>query len=167
MSKPDINEVKKHILEAPIADYIGEKGAQIFAEKVCAIRQIKDSEFLFRQGEVENNLYILISGRLAFVKENGKNDSNPDILHVLTKGDLVGELSFIDDTPHDVSAMALGDAEVLCFSADDVRPLITEQPQLMFDFMRAVVKRVHGTVTDLGRQQIALSSYIYTAGKKG
>jgi CRP-like cAMP-binding protein len=85
----------------------------------------------------------------------------------LTQGDLVGELSFIDDTPHAVSAMSLGDSSVLQFNADDVRPLINEHPQLMFDFMRAIIKRVHHTVSDLGRQQAALSNYIYNSGKKG
>ena len=35
----------------------------------------------------------------------------------------------------------------------------------MFDFMRAVIKRVHLTVASVGKQQIALADYIATAGK--
>jgi CRP-like cAMP-binding protein len=56
---------------------------------------------------------------LALVKEK-KKDKSPQILHVLEKGDLVGELSFIDDTPHTVSVMALGNASLLRFKAEDI-----------------------------------------------
>ena len=76
MSELDTNEIKSLIMEAPIAEYIGESGAKIFAERVCGVRTIKDSEYLFRQGEIEKNLYILTQGRIAFVKEKTKNDEN-------------------------------------------------------------------------------------------
>lgn len=164
MSKPDLKNVKELILKAPIGNYIGEQGAQILGERVCCETSIKDGEFLFHQGDPENSFYMVTEGRFALVKER-KKGKKPRILHVLEEGDLVGELSFIDDTPHTTSVMALGDALVLRFKAEDIRPLITEQPQLMFDFMRAVVKRVHKTVADIGKQQMALSDYITSGGK--
>ncbi|WP_456380746.1 cyclic nucleotide-binding domain-containing protein [Thiolapillus sp.] len=164
MNKPDIERVRKLILEAPIGKYIGEEGAQILAERACCEELLKDGEFLFHQGDSENSFYIVAEGRLALVKER-KKGKRPRILHVLEKGDLVGELSFIDDTPHTTSVMALGDAAVLRFKAEDIRPLITEHPQMMFDFMRAVIKRVHHTLANIGKQQMALADYISTAGK--
>ena len=164
MNKPDVEQVKQQILKVPIGEYIGENGAQILAEHACCEGKLKDSEFLFHQGDLESSFYILTAGRLALVKERKKNKP-PRILHVLEKGDLAGELSFIDDTPHSASCMALGDASVLCFKAEDIRPLILKEPQLMFDFMRAVIKRVHLTVASVGKQQVALADYIATAGK--
>ncbi len=163
MNKPDINHVKKLILEAPLGQYIGEDGAEILAERACCEMTLKDDEYLFHQGDEENSFYIVSSGHLALVKE--KKNGNPHILHVLEKGDLVGELSFIDDTPHAASVKALGEATVLRFRAEDIRPLITEHPKLMFDFMRAVIKRVHNAVTNVVEQQMALSNYISTGGK--
>ncbi len=164
MKELDIEQVKKHIIEAPIGQYIGEDGAQILAEKACCELSLKDSEYLFRQGELENSFYIVTQGRLGLVKER-KKDKSPYVLHVLEQGDLVGELSFIDDTPHATSCMALGDATVLRFKGEDIRPLITEEPILMFNFMRAVIKRVHHTISNIGQQQLALSDYISTGGK--
>ncbi len=164
MKKPDIKQTKKLILEAPIGQYIGKEGAQILAERSCCKVNLKDSEFLFHQGDLEISFYIVTEGRLALVKEK-KKDKPPQILHILEKGDLVGELSFIDDTPHIASVMALGDASLLRFKAEDIRPLITEQPEFMFNFMRAVIRRVHHTVATISKQQIALSDYISTGGK--
>lgn len=164
MKKTDTKQAMRLIMETPIGQYIGEDGAQILAERACCEISLKDNEFLFHQGDLENSFYIVTEGRLSLVKER-KKDQKPLVLHVLEKGDLVGELSFIDDTPHIESCMALGDASVLRFKAEDFRPLITEHPRLMFDFMRAIIKRVHHTVSSIEKQQLALSDYISTGGK--
>ncbi len=164
MKKLDVKQAKKLIMEAPIGDYIGKEGAKILAEHARCLIALKDSEFLFHQGDVDHCFYIVSEGRLALVKEK-KKDKSPQILHVLEKGDLVGELSFIDDTPHRVSVMALGEASLLRFKAEDIKPLITEQPKLMFDFMRAIIKRVHHSVAMISEQKIALSDYIASGGK--
>jgi CRP-like cAMP-binding protein len=164
MKKLDTKQAKKLIMEAPICDYIGKEGAQILAEHARCLINVKDSEFLFHQGDVDNCFYIVGEGRLALVKEK-KKDKSPQILHVLEKGDLVGELSFIDETPHIVSVMALGNASLLRFKAEDIKPLITEHPKLMFDFMRAIIKRVHHAVATISKQQLALSDYISSGGK--
>jgi len=165
MNKPDVETVKNLILEAPIGKYIGDRGAGIFAERACCIIELKDGEFLYKKGETTKSFYIIAEGRLALVKIRKKAEKKPRILHILEKGDLVGELSFIDDTHHASSVMALGDARVLRFKAEDIRPLILQEPQLMFDFMRAIIKRVHHTVSSISEQQIALSDYIASAGK--
>ncbi len=164
MKKPDIKQAKKLIMDAPIGQYIGKEGAQTLAERVRCVYILKDSEFLFHQGDVDKCFYIVCEGRLALVKEK-KKDKSTQVLHVLEKGDLVGELSFIDETPHIVSVMALGNASLLRFKEEDIRPLITEHPKLMFDFMRAVIKRVHHSVANISKQQMALSDYISTGGK--
>ncbi len=164
MNKPDVERVKQLIEEAPIGKYIGSNGARILAEHACCEQPLKNDEFLFHEGDSADSFYLVTDGRLAIVKER-KKSKKPRILHVLEKGDLVGELSFIDDTPHTSSVMALGDASVLRFKADDIRPLITEEPQLIFDFMRAIIKRVHRTLANIGKQQLALSEYIASGGK--
>ncbi len=164
MKKTDVNQAKTLIMEAPLGQYIGAEGAQILAERVRCLLSLEDGKFLFHQGDVDNCFYIVCEGRLALVKEK-KKDENPQILHVLEKGDLVGELSFIDETPHIVSVMALGNASLLRFKAEDIKPLVTEHPKLMFDFMRAIIKRVHHSVANISKQQMALSDYISSGGK--
>ena len=60
---------------------------------------------------------------------------------------------------------ALGQAAVLCFKAGDIQPLITQHPQLVYNFMRAVVKRVHSVVTTLAEHEMELQQYIQTGGR--
>lgn len=165
MKKPDAKQVKALIMEAPIGEYIGEAGAQILSQHACCEDDLKDGEFLFHQGEMESCFYIIAKGRVALVKERKKKGKRPHVLHMLEKGDMVAELSFIDDTAHTASAMALGDVSVFSFKDKDMRPLILKEPQFMFDFMRAVIRRVHGAISTIGKQQMALSDYIASGGK--
>ena len=164
MKKPDSKRFKKLIEDAPIGKYIGSRGAKILAEIACCERQLKNGEFLFHQGDNADHFYLISEGQLALVKERKKGKS-PRILHILEQGDLVGEQSFIDETPYTESVMALGDAAVLCFKKEDFKPLITEQPELIYDFMRAIIKRAHHIAAEIGKQQLALADYIATAGK--
>lgn len=162
--KPDVEHIQKLIADAPIGGYIGEDGARILAERACNVIILKDGDYLFRKGEKTTSFYLVESGRVARIKDEVK-DKKARVLHTLHKGDLVGELSFIDQTDHVRSVIALGDARVLQFKGEDIQPLITGHPQLMFDFMRAVIKRVHHTVKDISKQQQALADYIGTGGK--
>ncbi|MBD3893917.1 cyclic nucleotide-binding domain-containing protein [Hydrogenophaga sp.] len=162
MNQHEIDKIAALIYAAPLGEYIGRDGAAILAERAGCVRRLQDKEYLYRKDETTNSFYIVSEGRLALIKETSGGDQ---VLHVLEKGDLVGELSFIDQMPHNLGVMALGNATVLCFSADGMRPLITEHPELVYNFMRAVIKRVHSVVAAVSAQQMALEQYISTGAK--
>ncbi len=163
MKLQDTDRIAAAIYEAPLGHYIGRAGAEILASRVCSVRQLRDKEFLYHKDEVCGSFYLVLDGRLALMRE--KEVNRPErIMHVAEKGDLVGELSFIDQTPHHISVCALGDASVLCFDAEGWESLITEHPVLIYNFMRAIIKRVHGIVSAVGTQQAELEQYISTGG---
>lgn len=163
MNNSDKKKYVENILMAPIGQYIGNSGAEILASCVAKEIHLKTDDFLFHKGKKSETFYLVTKGRLALVQElkNGKLH----FLHVLQKGDLVGELSFIDDTPHIVSVIALNDASVYQFKSESIRPLIVNEPIFMFNFMRAIIKRVHHTVRAINRKQKDLTEYISSGGK--
>ncbi|MDO8276448.1 MAG: cyclic nucleotide-binding domain-containing protein [Serpentinimonas sp.] len=164
MQEREVERIANLIYQAPLGEYIGRDGAAIMAAHAGSELRVKDQEFLFHQGDMTNSFYIVTEGRLALVRE--KTEKRREItVHVLEKGDLVGELSYIDQSPHDLSVRALGQAAVLCFKAGDIQPLITQHPQLVYNFMRAVVKRVHSVVTTLAEHEMELQQYIQTGGR--
>ena len=164
MQEREVERIANLIYQAPLGEYIGRDGAAILAAHAGREHRLQDQDFLFHQGDLTNSFYIVTEGRLGLVRE--KTETRRVItVHVLEKGDLVGELSFIDQTPHDLSVRALGNAAVLCFKAGDIQPLITQHPQLVYNFMRAVVKRVHAVVTTLGQHEMELQQYIQTGGR--
>ena len=163
MNISEKNNYVENILNAPIGQYIKKEGAEILASCVTKELHLKSDEFLFHKDEKTESFYLVTKGRLALVQElkNGKLH----FLHVLQKGDLIGELSFIDDTSHIVSVIALNDVSLYQFKSDSIKPLIVSEPIFMFNFMRAVIKRVHHTIRAINRKQKDLKEYISTGGK--
>ncbi len=159
------DRVATTIYQAPIGQFIGREGAEVLARHAGDEVHLKDKQMLFHKGEYATTFYILTQGRLALVREATKNRPQ-SILHVLEEGDLVGELSFIDGSQHTVSCCALGDASVLYFAVKDLTPLIDENPRVLYDFMRAVILRVHQTSASISRQRQELADYIATGGKR-
>ncbi|MCF6244837.1 MAG: cyclic nucleotide-binding domain-containing protein [Sulfurovum sp.] len=159
MEKPDIKKVKQLLTEAPIGKYLGEYGIDVFAECASVELKLDDNELLFQQGDTDNTFYILKRGRVArFVKD--EITGREKIIHIFERGDLIGELGFIAQQAHSTSVKALGEAVILCFKEEDIQPLIIKEPEVMYQFMKAVVTRVHHTLKDVSRQQMALSNYI-------
>ncbi|MDY7577063.1 cyclic nucleotide-binding domain-containing protein [Herbaspirillum sp. RTI4] len=162
--KSNIDEIAALIHNAPIGKYIGESGAKILAERAAQKIDLDDDEVLCEKGISTNSFYIVTKGRLA-ITSDVKDKQTPAILHVLEKGDLVGELSFIDGSAHPDTVRSLGRSCVISFNKADIDPLINDNPELIFNFMRAIIKRVHSTLTAINRQQNELFSYIQTGGR--
>lgn len=159
-----IEEIAALIYSAPIGQYIGENGAKILAERAAQKLDLEDNEVLCEKGISTNCFYIVTKGRFAITTEANDKQTSA-ILHILEKGDLVGELSFIDGSAHTDTVRSLGSSSVISFNKADITPLIKDNPELMFNFMQAVVKRVHSTLTAINRQQNELLTYIQTGGR--
>ena len=162
--KATTQEIAALICNAPIGQYIGEEGATILAQRAAQKIDLQDDEVLCERGVSTNCFYIVTQGRLA-ITNAVKDKDRTTVLHILEKGDLVGELSFIDGSGHADTVRSLGNASVISFNQDDIFPLIKDHPELIFNFMRAVIKRVHSTLTAINRQQNELLAYIQTGGK--
>jgi CRP-like cAMP-binding protein len=165
MDEKTYDRVATTIYEAPIGAYIGREGAEVLARFASDEVRLADKEFLFHQGDHARTFYLVVGGRLAFVREETAN--RPEvIMHVLEKGDLCGEASFIDGSEYTVSCCALGPATVLSFTVNDLSGLVERYPRLVYDFMRAVIVRAHSTSDSLSRQRQELADYIATGGKR-
>lgn len=164
MTDPESDRIATAIYEAPLGQYIGRHGADVLAQFAGEEKRLADREVLFRKGDYASTFYIVTGGRLGFIRE--ATAARPEILlHVLDKGDLVGELSFIDGGTYTVTCAAVGEATVLSFNVGDLSPLIDDHPRVLYDFMRAVILRVHQSRASILRQQQELEDYIATAGK--
>ncbi|HQR27429.1 MAG TPA: cyclic nucleotide-binding domain-containing protein [Nocardioides sp.] len=166
MTATDHDRIVSTIEQAPLGTYLGRQGAEVLAGYAGEERALADGEFLFHRGDPPETFFLVTRGRLAVVREPSRQRSEV-IVHVLEEGDLVGELSFIDGDDHTQSVRAIdGEAAVLAFELTDFEPLIEEHPRVMYDFMRAVIVRVHQTAASLGQQQQELTDYVSRGGKR-
>ncbi len=126
---------------------------------LIAFRDLADGEVLVAEGTSDNHLYVLVQGVLGVVRSAGKPDALT--LFTLTAGDLIGELSFIDATPHYASLVALGPTRVFGLEREKLESLLGSHPQVVYHVMRAIVRTTHQIQRRLSMQSVELTNYIY------
>lgn len=75
----------------------------------CPVITLKKGEILLREGQINQNLYFILSGELAVYLEYPGSDP----VAILEQGETVGELSVIDDSPTSAYVVAAEEARVL------------------------------------------------------
>ena len=126
---------------------------------LAELRELGTGEVLVREGSSDSHLYLVVQGAIGVVKNAGEEDAVT--LHTLTPGDLVGELSFLDNTPHYAAKVALAPTRVVSLERGRFEALLAEHPILVYRVMRAIVRITHQAQRRLAMQQSELTNYIY------
>jgi CRP/FNR family transcriptional regulator, cyclic AMP receptor protein len=127
---------------------------------LVTVRSLADGEILVRQGASDDRLYVIVSGALAVARQR-EVDGEWITVHVLTKGDLAGELGFMDGRPHYAALRASGPTQVLCLSREKLESLLEREPVIVYRVMRAIFRVVHVVLNRLAMQTSELTNYIY------
>lgn len=84
--------------------------------KVSERENFKDGEVIFKEGDIGNKMYIIISGCITISKK--KDASCNEQIALLTEGDCFGEMGIIDSSPR--SATATANTHCILFSISDI-----------------------------------------------
>jgi CRP/FNR family cyclic AMP-dependent transcriptional regulator len=74
------------------------------------LRVYQSGETIVQEGNTDSWVYFLVYGKVRIVKQNS------EVAVLKRRGDVFGEMSFIDNTPRSASAVADGDS--VCLSLD-------------------------------------------------
>ena len=155
MSDPAVVAAMK---SSKLAAELTEGQLQTLSE-IVAWRSLAAGEVLVPEGTSDNHLYVLASGTLAVVRGAGKPEAVT--LFTLTAGDFVGELSFIDATPHYASVVAASPARVIGLEREKLEGLLAAHAEVVYRVMRAIVRSTHQIQRRLSMQSSELMNYIY------
>ena len=122
-------------------------------------RDLEPDEVLVSEGTSDDHLYVIVRGALGVVRNAGTPERVT--LLTLTTGDLVGELSFIDETPHYASLVANGPTRVFGLERAKLESLLLTHPQIVYRVMRAIVRTVHEIQRRISMHSAELTNYIY------
>jgi CRP-like cAMP-binding protein len=140
-------------------------GAELTGEQANALadnlrfRDLAPDEILVEQGTSDNHLYVIVRGALGVVRNAGTPERLT--LLTLTAGDLVGELSFIDETPHYASLIATAPTRVFGLERERLESLLDTHPDVVYRVMRAIVRTVHEIQRRISMHSTELTNYIY------
>jgi CRP-like cAMP-binding protein len=151
------NDCYEALRNSPLAVELTDEACLLLsAHLVC--RRLKDGEILFREGEVDNNLYVVADGNLAVTHETPEGEWV--VLHMLRSRDLAGEMGFLDGQRHTATLRSIGPTALFSLERDILEKLLDTHPRVVYQVMRAVVRSVHNTLRRMNVQYVEMSNYI-------
>jgi NTE family protein len=94
--------------------------------------------WLFRQGDEEDGLYLVRAGRLEVIIE----EPGAEVVRVLTRGTVVGELALLTRERRSASVRARRDSELLRLSSTDFAELLSHEPRFSLALMRELGRQL-------------------------
>lgn len=152
------------VLASPLGRELTREEATHLAALV-KVRELADGEVLVREGSRDAHLHVITRGRISVVRGDPATGEQ-NVMYALETGDLVGELSFMDDEVRYASLVASGPATVLVLARADFEQLLERAPRVVYKVMRAIMRVAHGVQRRLSRQMHDLQNYLYRTGAK-
>ena len=155
MSEPGILDALRG---SRLASELSDAECRLLAEHLV-FRDLQPDEVLVPEGSSDDHLYVIVQGALGVVRSTGTSERTT--LFTLGTGDLVGELSFLDETPHYAALVAIGQTRVFGLERAKLEALLRPHPELVYRVMRAIVRTVHQIQRRISMQSVELTNYIY------
>lgn len=107
---------------------------------VAVKKAFPKNTILISEGDKTDSLYVIYSGKVKAIitDENGKEV----ILSIFGPGEYFGELAFIDGEQRSATIITREPTEVLIISRDGLRDILSSNPNLAFNLLVGVVKRL-------------------------
>jgi NTE family protein len=96
-------------------------------------------EMLFRQGDISDDVYFVLSGRLRALSEGEGGTST--ILGEIGRGETIGELAMFTGEPRSASIIALRNSSLVKLAHAAIENIISKQPQIALSMTRLVIQR--------------------------
>jgi CRP-like cAMP-binding protein len=109
-------------------------------EKRGASRILIRGDVLFDEGAVPDELFVVLSGRIAIASRS--IDGRESVFALMEAGDLLGEMGLLDGLPRSAEARALESSQVLAIPYEPVRAAFEADPRLLWGVVRLLSGRL-------------------------
>ena len=100
--------------------------------EVCREQSFAGGEYIFREGEVGNRLYLIVEGEVRISRD--VPGSGEEALAILKPGAMFGEMAVFDRSERSTDAISNGGTKVITIARSDF--------ELLLDFNREVAHKV-------------------------
>jgi CRP-like cAMP-binding protein len=99
-----------------------------------------DGDFIVRQGDIGNEMFIIMSGEVRVIIRTAKNIDKE--LARRQPGEVVGEMSIISQEPRSASLIAAGDVRTLTIEQKQFEGILRERPDTALAVLRVLCARL-------------------------
>src|SRR5262249_50511281 len=128
--------------EVPIFELLDDQERAALAERMDC-RDFKQGDVIFDYGDPGGEIFILRSGQVEVYVEN--HEGEKIVLAENERGDVVGELSFLDGGHRTATAVARTDTQVLTMHRNRLLEFIDKHPHAALDLLTVVGRRLRAT----------------------
>jgi CRP/FNR family cyclic AMP-dependent transcriptional regulator len=118
-------------------------------ERIGELRSVPAESYLITSGETDSTLYAIEDGHLDIL---AMRDGRSIVVATVGPGDVLGEVSFIDDSPRTVSVRAGEDSQVRVWDRKSLSEALAFDPQLLAKFAVAMCELLVERLRDTARR---------------
>lgn len=115
-------------------------------------KAIEKDEYLITEGGTNHEMYWVLQGKFQITKLN--HDDQNVIIGEVIAGELVGEMSFLDNLPRSASVRALEDSEVLVIPHKKFIDVLDGQPRWFRSLMQTMSKRLRNANEKIAKKVV-------------
>lgn len=101
--------------------------------------KLSSQQVLVREGEHSDSMYWVQSGQLVVTKKRGNEDV---VLGHILSGELVGELSFLDQEPRSATVKAITECDLIQIPKETIDSIFKTQPKWLEILVKTLAERL-------------------------
>lgn len=138
-TKPRIESVADFLGSAPVFAGLEDTLRESLATCARTVR-VAAREWLFREGDPGDAMYVVRAGRLEVVDEKAGV-----VIRELGRGDVLGELALLTSSPRSASVRAGRQSDLVAIGRDDFNELLQSSPALSLALNRTLAEQLRST----------------------
>lgn len=119
---------------------LDKKELQVIANG-CQERKYSPGATLIKQGDTGAGLFIITSGRVRITQVNNP-DRPEDELHIAGTGEVLGEMTLLDDLPRSASITAIDEVTALLLPVWEFRAALRNHPEIALKLLAVLSHRL-------------------------
>ncbi len=106
----------------------------------CMERRYADGEALMREGDLGDELVVIVSGAVRVVRHEADGSERP--IRDYEAGDHIGELAVLRERPRAATVLANGDVHGLVIGGEALRSILRERPDAAMSMLATLAERI-------------------------
>ncbi len=103
-------------------------------------KEYNKGDIIFTEGSTANTLYFINEGKINLYKYT--KDGKEQILHILSEGDLFGELNLIKPSEYGFNSKSIVNSKICTLTKDEMKDIIMRNPEIGIKVLETVGERL-------------------------
>lgn len=125
---------------------------------ITHIENYEEGEILFHEGDIGDQAFVVVSGKVEIYKESKRNRQE-SIITVFQSGDCFGEMSLFDGQTRSTSARTVEPTALGIYSKSDLNLVIDRYPSIAIGIIKVLSNRLRNITVKQNKYSNAFNEF--------